>query len=120
MGSSDTIDGQQRRAGLAAGDQIAGIDAPVGDAPGNGRAHLGPFEIELGLLERGLGRRRPAPAASRCVDLPRIELALGQGLVAHQRRRPLHVGRGDLKLGLRPLEIGFGLIDRELVGPLDR
>ena len=33
-------DGQQRRAGLPAGDQIAGIDAPVGDAAGDRRAHL--------------------------------------------------------------------------------
>jgi hypothetical protein len=42
--------GQERRAGWAAGDEVAGIDAPVGNAPGNRCAHFGPFKIELGLF----------------------------------------------------------------------
>ena len=42
--------GQQRCATLSAGNQISGVDAPVRDAAGNRRAHLGPFEIELSLL----------------------------------------------------------------------
>jgi hypothetical protein len=41
---------------LAAGDQIAGIDATIGDASGNRRANLGPFKIKLGLFEGRLGR----------------------------------------------------------------
>ncbi len=56
----DRIDGddrgEQRRAGLAAGDQVARIDAPVRDAAGDRRAHLGPFQIELRHLQGGFGR----------------------------------------------------------------
>ncbi len=56
--------------------------------------------------------------ASRCVDLPGFEFALGERLVAHQRRRALKVEVGDLELGAGAIELGLGLIDRELVGPL--
>ena len=53
----DRHDGGQRRcATLSAGDQISGVDAPVRDAAGNRRAHLGPFKIELGLLQRRVCR----------------------------------------------------------------
>src|SRR5437899_3139473 len=38
---------EQRSAGLASGDQIAGVDTPVGDAPRDRCAHLAPFEVEL-------------------------------------------------------------------------
>ena len=48
--------GQQGCAGLSAGHEIAGIDTPVGDSPGDGRAHFRPFEIEFGLFQRGLER----------------------------------------------------------------
>ena len=109
-------DGQQRRAGLAAGDQIAGIDAPVGDAPGDRRAHLGPFEIELGLLERGLGRGDLAGGVALRRS-PGIELPLGHGLAAHQRRRALARRAVAISsLALRALHIGLGLLDRDLVG----
>ena len=46
---------KQRRAGLSAGNEVAGIDALVGNAPGDRRADLGPFEIELGLFQGGVG-----------------------------------------------------------------
>jgi hypothetical protein len=49
--------GQQRGAVLAAGHQIAGIDAPVRDASGDRRADLGPFEVELRGVQRRLGRK---------------------------------------------------------------
>ena len=95
--------------------RLPAIDAPVGDAPGNGRAHLGPFEIELGLLQRGLGE---ATCARRLAlrRSPRVEFPFGQGLAAHQRRRAFHVERGDLQPGLGALHVGLGLLDRELVG----
>ena len=84
-------DGQQRRAGLAAGDEIAGIDAPVGDAPADRRAHLGPFEIELAPASSAACAEATWPAASRWVDCPGIEFALGQALAAHQRGGALDV-----------------------------
>ena len=48
--------GEQGGALLAALDQVAGIDLAVGDAAGNRRAHVGPFEVELGIAQR-----RPRP-----------------------------------------------------------
>ena len=84
--------------------------------PAMRRAHLGPFEIELGLLQRRFGRRDRA----RRVALrrsPRVELPLGEGLAAHQRRRPLDVVRRDLQPCLRALHVGLGLLDREPIRP---
>ena len=96
--------------------RLPAIDAPVGDAPGDRRAHLGPFEIELGLLQRGFEPRRPGAAASRWVDRRVSNSRSVKRLAAHQRRRPLDVGGGDVELGLRAFHIGLGLLDRELVG----
>ncbi len=108
-------DGEQRRAARTTGDEVAGIDAPVRDAPGDRCAHLCPFEIELRLLQGSLGRAHLAGGVT--LGCPAgIELALGHGLVAHQRGRPLHVKGGDLELGLGALEIGLRLLDRELIG----
>src|SRR5262249_34192197 len=49
-------EGQEGRPALAAGDQVAGIDATIGDTPGSRCARLGPFEIELRLFQSGLRR----------------------------------------------------------------
>ena len=48
-------DAQQRGAGLSAANEVAGIDALVGNTPRDGRADLGPFEIKLGLFQGGVG-----------------------------------------------------------------
>ena len=56
---------QQRRARLTAFDEIAGIDPVVRDAAGNGRAHLRPFEIELGVAQGRFGASCCAFATSR-------------------------------------------------------
>ena len=100
----------------AAGDQVAGIDAPVGNAPGDRRAHLGPFEIELGLLRARLRAEATWPAASRWVDLRvsnsrSVKVWLRTSGVARSTS-----SGGDLELGPRAFHIGFGLLDRELVG----
>ena len=102
--------GQQRRPGLTAGDEVAGIDALIGDAAGYRRADFCPLEIELGLLEGGLerGHLRGGVAFGRS---PGIELPLGQGLAAHQWRGTLYVERCDLVLCLRPLHVGLRLLE---------
>ena len=47
-------DAQERSAGLSAANEVAGIDALVGNAAGNGRANLGPLEIKLRLFQGGV------------------------------------------------------------------
>ena len=47
---------------------------------------------------------------------PGIEFTLSQALVAHQRRGARNVAGGDLELGLRAVNVGLGLLDRERVG----
>ena len=49
---------------------------------------------------------------------PGIEFAFGHGLAANERRRAVDIGRGNIVLGPRALQIGFGLLDRDLVRPL--
>ncbi len=46
---------KQRRAALTALDKIADVDLVIRDASGNGRAHLRPFEIELGIAQGRFG-----------------------------------------------------------------
>ena len=48
-------DAQERCAGLAAGNEVAGIDALVGNAPRDRGADLGPFEIKLRLFQGSVG-----------------------------------------------------------------
>ena len=40
---------------MAAGDQIAGIDAPIRNTAGNRCADFRPFQIELRIMQCGLG-----------------------------------------------------------------
>src|SRR4051812_7919234 len=113
----DRHDGrQQRRPGWAAGDQVAGVDAPIGNASANGSRHIRPLEIEFGLLECGIGGRDRAGGIA-LIGLPRIELALSESLVAYQRRGPLDIEAGDLELGLRAFQIRLSLLDREPIRP---
>ena len=105
----------KRRAGLAAGDQVAGIDPAAGDAPRDRRAHLGPGEIELGLPGGGF-ERGDLGGGVAFVRPPGVELPLGQGLAAHQRRGALHVECGDFELGLGAFDIRLGLLDRDPIG----
>ena len=109
--------GQQGRAGLPAGDQIAGIDPAVGDAAGDRRAHLGPFQVELRGVQRGLGRQQ-----LRARD---VEVGLALVEFAHRRRGGLHQFLGalvvgdvqhDLRLGAH--HVGLGGVDGELERPL--
>ncbi len=57
-----------------------------------------------------------APAASRCVDLRVSNSRSVTVWLCDQRRRALDVEGRDLELGARALEVGLGLLDRELVG----
>ena len=47
--------GQERCAGLAPGDEVPGIDATIGDAPGGRCTYLSPFKVELRLLISSCG-----------------------------------------------------------------
>ena len=109
--------GQQRGAGLAAGDEVAGIDALVRNAPGDRRTHLGPGEIELGLLEHGLrgAHLRGSVALARFAG---VELPHRHGLALDQRCGALNVERGKLQLGLGAVDVGLGLLDRDTIRPL--
>src|SRR5262249_31513221 len=109
-------EGEQRRVALSTGDEVAGIDAPVGDAPADRRPHVGPFEVERGLPQRSFGRGDLAGGVALS-GLAGVEFALGYGLVAHQRGRALHVEGGDLEPGLGAFDIRIGLVDGDSVGP---
>ena len=110
-------DAQERRAGLAARNEVAGIDALVGNAAGNGRADLGPFEIELRLFQSGVGGVELARGVA--LDrFSRVEFPYGQRLILDQRRRAIDVLGSDVELRLRPFDIGFRQLDGDLVGAL--
>ena len=104
---------QQRRTGLAAGDEVAGIDAPVGHAPADRRADLRPFQIEFRRVQRRLGRH-----LLRAGD---VEIGLALIEFAHRRRRGLHQLLGALIVGdvqhhlrLGADHVGLRRIHREL------
>ena len=106
--------GEQRRTGGPSDDQVAGVHASVRDSPGYGRTYRRPFEIELRLPERGFGRADAAGGVA--LDrFSRVELAIGYGLVAGERRCAVDVVGGDFELRLRAFDVSLRLIDRNLV-----
>ena len=117
----DRIDGddrgQQRRSGLPAGDQVAGIDAPVRDASRERRAHLRPFEVELGRLEIGLGALLRADRAVE-VGAALVDVARRDGAVLRQALGALDLVLRELDLGLGARDLGAGDIDGQPVGAL--
>ena len=89
----------KRRALLAALDQVAGIDLAVGDAAGERRAHLGPFQVELGVAHRRLGRLE---LGAGDVEVGLALVVLGSGMVrwTDQRLAALDLQLGELDLRL--------------------
>src|SRR3979411_1989371 len=98
---------------------VAPLGPPVTKLPAStrrsGRPHRCPFEIELGLLERGF-RRGDLPGGVALRRLARIEFPSGQRLVLDQRGGALDIQARDLELGVGALDVGFGLLDRKPVG----
>jgi hypothetical protein len=83
---------------------------------GSGGSHFGPFEIELRPFQDRFERRHRTCSIA-LHRLPRFKFPLGQRLALGQRCRPLDVGGRNLQPGPCALHLGFGLLDRNLVGP---
>ena len=109
-------DGQQRRAGWP-----PVIRLPASTRRSEIRPEIGArTSVHSRLSSACLSAASSEPTGAGGVALrrsPCIEFPFGQRLVAHQRRRPLHVERGDLELGLGALHLRLGLLDRDPVGP---
>jgi hypothetical protein len=97
---------QQRCTVLATGDQIAGIDAPIRNPPADGRADLGPFQIELRRMQCSLCRHLSSPGDVE-VGLALIEFANGGGGGLHQLSGALVVRLIQHDLRLCPHHVGL-------------
>ena len=109
--------GEQGGAGLAAGDQVAGIDLAVGDAAADRRPHVGPFEVELGRFLAGF-RRLELGAGHGEVRLARVELLVGDRLGLDQRGAALDLQLGQVDLRLGAGDLGLCAFDGDLERPL--
>ena len=81
-------------------DEVAHIDAAIGDAAGDGCAHVREFEVELRCPHRCLGRRYGTVRSALGLDVI-VQRRLRYRLALDERTRPFEGLLGELRLGLR-------------------
>ncbi len=110
MGLGDDCQGR----GVVGRHQVADIQLPQADPPGDGRADLGEFEVELGVVDRrlvGLDRALVLTHQRR----GGVEGLLGNTVFSVQAAIPLKVYLGIFQLGLVLQQRAFGLEQGVLV-----
>src|SRR5260370_19572488 len=111
-------DGKERsgKAGAAC-HQVPWRYTPVADATAHRSSQFGEFEIKRGLANQGLiCRHRGLGITKRLRAL--LEHLLADGALAHQLLAAGEVSLGKDEIGFCSLDIGAGLVERVLEGPL--
>ncbi len=114
----ERVDRREQAAALsfARGDEVARIDAAVGYAAADRRAHLGEFDVERARANPGIGRReRRRSGADARVQL--VEIALRHRLVGDQPVGAGEVDAREFEVAARARGIGACFGERGIEGP---
>jgi hypothetical protein len=108
---------QQRRARVAAGDDVAGRDQPAPDPPGDRGDDPGPFEVELHQAQLRLGDGDGGERGAHRLR-PLVDLALRDGVGAAQLVGAAELAQRQLVAGPRLGQPPLRLLLRGQVGAL--
>ena len=107
---------EQSGVGPSAFDEVAYVDAMIGNPAGNRGSNLGPFEVQLGVPHCGFGPKlfRSCHAELRFIVL---QLALPYDACLDQLLSACDVVGSDLHLRPGPRHVGLCTVDRDLERP---